>query len=176
MIEPLWGPDEVAHRLNCTRRALERYAQCRSRTETGPSRGDAREERSASALSEMEVYHDRGLDRRGLGVRKPFGKYKGVALEQIRPDYLIWVLDNVDDLSPTLRRAIEDVLELRSLKPTPQLATSDARGLIKSWYRHASTKYHPDHGGSHEKQIVVNGCYETLIRGIEHVERSGGGA
>ena len=104
-------------------------------------------------------------------MRMTFGKYKHVDLERVPHDYLLWVLDNIEDISPTLRRAIETSLGIGSQKPTGrQLTTVDARGLVKSWYRHASTKYHPDHGGSNAAQIVVNDCYESLMKGLERLE------
>lgn len=40
-------------------------------------------------------------------MKMPFGKHRGEDLEDIPDDYLVWILDNLDDLSPTLRRAIE---------------------------------------------------------------------
>ncbi len=100
-----------------------------------------------------------------------FGKYKNVPVEDIPHDYLVWVMENIHDLNPWLRQAIVNVLATRPAEPAgTQIATVDARGLVKSWYRHASRKYHPDHGGSHMAEIVVNDCYETLLKGIEQME------
>ena len=41
----------------------------------------------------------------------PFGKYRGVELEDIPVSYLAWVRDNVDIRSETLRDAILDRLD-----------------------------------------------------------------
>ncbi len=95
----------------------------------------------------------------------PFGKHKGKRLDEVPPNYLLWALDNMDRLSPTLRSAMEDVLEVRAHPPVDTV--SAVCGAIKTWYRHASRKYHPDHGGSNEKQIVVNDCYESLVESIK---------
>ncbi|MDI9261102.1 putative quorum-sensing-regulated virulence factor [Alicyclobacillus sendaiensis] len=47
----------------------------------------------------------------------PFGKYRGVPLSEIRVDYLDWVLNNVQDLSPDLKWSIERAIE-RALSPS----------------------------------------------------------
>lgn len=40
-----------------------------------------------------------------------FGKHKGKKLEEIPVDYLLWVLDNFDDLNTHQREAIETFLD-----------------------------------------------------------------
>ena len=42
-----------------------------------------------------------------------FGKHKGTPLEHIPPEYLLWVLDTVHDLSPRLRKGIEERLGIK---------------------------------------------------------------
>jgi Putative quorum-sensing-regulated virulence factor len=105
----------------------------------------------------------------GALVFMTFGKHRGKRLEDIPGDYLLWCLDNMGNLSPTLRRGIEDVLGVNQALPLkiPETVRNKVRETIKTWYRHASRKYHPDHGGNNDKQIVVNDCYETLVRAIE---------
>ena len=39
-------------------------------------------------------------------VRMPFGKYKGLPLADIPTDYLVWVLENCDNVTFNLRTAI----------------------------------------------------------------------
>jgi hypothetical protein len=107
-----------------------------------------------------------------------FGKHRGRNLEDIDPRYLLWVLDKVHDLSPTLRKAIRDVLGLdappRRIAP-PRLGVSGKvamREVVKHWYRGASKRFHPDHGGPTDKQIAINYCYESLMSTIETMEVS----
>lgn len=40
-----------------------------------------------------------------------FGKHYGKPLQEVPVDYLLWCLDNFDDLWPATRRAIEKYLE-----------------------------------------------------------------
>jgi hypothetical protein len=44
-------------------------------------------------------------------VRLPFGKYRGKCLDEVPRGYLVWALENLRDLRPWLRRAIEGFLE-----------------------------------------------------------------
>jgi hypothetical protein len=41
-----------------------------------------------------------------------FGKYRGKRLDEVDADYLLWVLENFDELWPSTRRAIELYLNL----------------------------------------------------------------
>ena len=43
----------------------------------------------------------------------PFGKHKGDCIEDVPTQYLEWVIDNIHDLDPILRKAIENDLEDR---------------------------------------------------------------
>jgi hypothetical protein len=44
------------------------------------------------------------------GVVLGFGKYKGRRLDEVDPTYLLWVLENFEDLWPQTREAIERYL------------------------------------------------------------------
>jgi hypothetical protein len=105
-------------------------------------------------------------------MNMPFGKYKGEDLEDIPRHYLEWCLKNIQDLRQPLRGAIEDVLEYseRPRANKTEIVRCQVQETLAAWYRRASRKYHPDHGGSNEKQIVVNDCYESLTKAIETLE------
>jgi hypothetical protein len=49
----------------------------------------------------------------------------------------------------------------------PETGRSKVREAVKTWYRRASLKCQPDHGGNTDTQIIVNDCYESLVRAIE---------
>jgi Putative quorum-sensing-regulated virulence factor len=105
-------------------------------------------------------------------VIMPFGKHRGVRLELVPPDYLLWCLDNVEKLSPTLRHAIRERLGLTvsARIVAPEAVRGQVKDTVKSWYRHASRKHHPDHGGSSERMLVVNDAYESLVEAIDDME------
>jgi hypothetical protein len=106
----------------------------------------------------------------------PFGKYKGELLEHVPDDYLRWVLDNLTDLGFGLRRAIEVRLGIR---PDPTKATSTGvpdilpriRSDIDTCYRRMCRRFHPDHGGTNDQQIVVNECFDAIRKAIREVTR-----
>src|SRR5689334_22759860 len=106
-------------------------------------------------------------------MRMPFGKHQGERLEDIPESYLWWILDNVADLNPLLRRAIVRHLEEDepSPRPAPRPAPTPAtrvaeialaRSTLKVLYREASMRFHPDHGGSNEAMVGINFLYERL--------------
>ena len=98
-------------------------------------------------------------------MQMPFGKYKGRPLSSVPDDYLLWVLDNVESLSPTLRRAIEARLGVAPPPPPPPPPTGHLVAIekvIRSWHRQMALKYHPDRGGSHEQMLIVNEGAELL--------------
>jgi F420-0:gamma-glutamyl ligase-like protein len=97
-------------------------------------------------------------------MQMPFGKHRGKELSNVPDDYLAWVLDNCERISPTLRDAIRARLGLTPVsEPNP---IDDA--LLNRWYRTLVMKYHPDRGGSvGEMQAVneANDLLRTMLRG-----------
>jgi hypothetical protein len=90
----------------------------------------------------------------------PFGKHRGLPLEEVPDSYLMWILDNVTlDNRPSLREAIR--LRL-GLPRTDSRTGANLDGLVKSWYRRLSMDFHPDRGGSHEAMIAINEAHERL--------------
>ena len=99
-------------------------------------------------------------------MRMPFGKHRGKELRDVPESYLLWVLDNIAELSPTLRLAIEERLGVaRAPPPPPPPPGGGATGvadLVRAWHRQMTLKYHPDRGGTHEQMLVVNDGAELL--------------
>ena len=52
-------------------------------------------------------------------MKMPFGKYKGVKIENIPSDYLEWILENV-----TLRDTLQDEINA-------QISLKDGKGVIR---------------------------------------------
>jgi hypothetical protein len=99
----------------------------------------------------------------------PFGKHKGMPIDQVPTSYLKWVYDQSEYASPQLRQEIAAVLKI-SQQPPFAIASNMAVEVVKRWYRRSSLKYHPDHGGSNDKQIVANECYEVLMKELQQLE------
>lgn len=126
----------------------------------------------------------------GAAVKMPFGKYKGGDLEDIPDDYLLWVLDNCELRSPTLRRAIHERLGLdwepddeeeptvgwgRTAAPPPPPPSSGAPvaairaavlDAVKQWHRRAALTHHPDRGGSVATMQAINAAADDLAAEI----------
>jgi hypothetical protein len=100
-----------------------------------------------------------------------FGRYRGKPLDQVPTNYLRWVLDNAHSASPALRRQIKAILEPAPSPGQYSVSTADDfRQIIKSLYLHASKRYHPDHGGTHDKQVIANECYESLMQAVNALD------
>jgi Putative quorum-sensing-regulated virulence factor len=106
-------------------------------------------------------------------MRMPFGKYRGLAVADVPPEYLFWLYRN-GEIEPELRGAIADVLRglipARDRPVVPRPAGVDGReaarrevlAALKAAYREMAMRHHPDRGGSHQAMIGVNALYERL--------------
>jgi uncharacterized protein (DUF3820 family) len=92
--------------------------------------------------------------------RMPFGKYKGMRLEDVPISYLEWVLENCTNLSPSLRAEIFRLLDAEPLDNVQALALPS---LANRWYRQLSREFHPDLGGSHEGMKAINRAHDLLL-------------
>lgn len=127
-------------------------------------------------------------------MKMPFGKYKGGDLEDIPDDYLLWVLDNCELRSPTLRRAIHERLGLdwepndegegptvgrgRTAAPPPPPQPPPSGGApvaavraavldaVRQWHRRAALAHHPDRGGSVAVMQAINAAADDLAAEI----------
>lgn len=97
----------------------------------------------------------------------PFGKHRGKPLEYVPEDYLLWVLENCKQISPFLRQAIIDRLEIQQPKPTPP--ANPLSKLVPAWYRTLAMEFHPDRRGSHDGMIAINRAKDLLLEmtGVE---------
>jgi len=96
-----------------------------------------------------------------------FGKHRGKHLRDIPADYLVWCLDNVSTLQPTLRREIRIRLGIQT-GPQPNNLPVVAR-VLDPWYRQLAREFHPDCGGSHASMKAINRARELLVElaGVE---------
>jgi hypothetical protein len=52
-------------------------------------------------------------DNQRTGMRMPFGKYKGMFLEDLPSDYIVWCLGSLADLREPLKTELDNQLRLR---------------------------------------------------------------
>jgi hypothetical protein len=88
-------------------------------------------------------------------MKMPFGKYRGEKLTEIPESYLCWVLDTCEDISPTLRLAIERTLDLPD-EPRTRPSALLVPELVDRWYRTLALEFHPDRRGSHDGMLAIN--------------------
>jgi uncharacterized protein (DUF3820 family) len=53
------------------------------------------------------------LSRLRRGMTMPFGKHKGEFVEDLPPDYVEWLLENVERLNPSLQEELEKQLAMK---------------------------------------------------------------
>lgn len=123
-----------------------------------------------------------GVSWGGRGVKMPFGKHKGLDLHDVPDSYLLWVLGNVETLSPILRGCIERHLGVEETAdpprdpwhvrtpggadapPKPTLAAIEE--VVSTMRRRYASANHPDRGGSLEAMQAVNGLCDDIIAAI----------
>lgn len=88
----------------------------------------------------------------------PFGKFKGYEIEEIEPQYLEWLVENVPLRGPLKRAVFEAVNTL----PYRDEIEAPAPERVKVVFRELAMKYHPDRGGNEEAQKALNEFYERL--------------
>ncbi|OHB79740.1 MAG: hypothetical protein A2W31_04420 [Planctomycetes bacterium RBG_16_64_10] len=71
-------------------------------------------------------------------------------------------MDNCHDLSPTLRRTIEDVLDIQN-EIRPRGVPALPMVVIDPWYRQLAREFHPDARGGHLGMVAVNRARDLLI-------------
>ena len=92
-------------------------------------------------------------------MKMPFGKHRGRPLHEVPESYLCWVLDTCDDISETLRRAIERVLGIDE----PATCTALTTDVVGRWHRQLAFEFHPDQRGSHLAMVAINRGHELLL-------------
>lgn len=115
-----------------------------------------------------------------MSVHMPFGKHRGLPLEDIPGDYLSWVLRCAEAADDWLKARIREELDRRSGRSHAQDGSestnghAEARGppcdlkavlsgLAKRWFAQLARQYHPDRALDDGKAMsVVNNAREVL--------------
>ena len=83
------------------------------------------------------------------------GKYKDCYIKDIPTSYLIFVLENFNNLNTSLESYIEmEICERLNMR----IKYNDPKKIFKEM----CLKYHPDKGGSHEAMLAILDFYEKL--------------
>lgn len=64
------------------------------------------------------------------GMKMPFGKYKGIPIEDLEVGYLSWCLGNLSDLRDELRIEMQNQLDLKS-----------GKGVVREMVKREGTKF-----------------------------------
>lgn len=111
------------------------------------------------------------MDHNETEVSLPFGKYRGIPLDQVPKNYLVWCLDTINDLRPALRKAIE--LEVfgdhQDYEAGKVAGVKLAIDSIKSWHRKEAITHHPDKGGDRKTMALVNVLRDEIVQVLEGV-------
>jgi hypothetical protein len=101
----------------------------------------------------------------------PFGKYRGVEVQDLPDSYICWLVDEVD-LFGQLRLDVHreyfhrlHQAESRNQGATIRIEPADvelARLIVNHGYRSASKLFHPDAGGDPAMMVKLNGVVESL--------------
>src|SRR5262245_59048399 len=97
----------------------------------------------------------------------PFGKHRGVPLDELPPDYLRWLL--ALDLRAPLRSAARaeaarraDRADVGRGRALPSHLRAPALEIIACGFRTAAKDSHPDRGGSHDAMIDLTKARDAL--------------
>jgi hypothetical protein len=103
----------------------------------------------------------------GAAMRMPFGKHRGIPLEELPDTYLFW-LYGLADLREPLRTFVNLEYRRRCEPPPrfapPALSCGDplVAELLEAGYKSLAKKYHPDRGGDLSRMQQINVAMDEL--------------
>jgi hypothetical protein len=104
----------------------------------------------------------------------PWGKHRGEDLADVPLSYLVWVIEECDNVRYDLREAIKDQVAYRlNLQREVEVPTTEVvrmcdrcmaiKKMLTRWFRKWSLVLHPDRGGTHEEQSALNDAKDELV-------------
>jgi hypothetical protein len=123
----------------------------------------------------------------------PFGRFKGVDIQDLPSDYLSWLVENIELRQPLLeavdhevkarKRATDDqshhsARERRKILPSTSLRLSSdqvnlVREIVEAGYRAVARRCHPDAGGDAHEMVRLNLIAESLRAQLTELEGRG---
>lgn len=92
-------------------------------------------------------------------MQMPFGKFRGLEINDLEENYIHWLWANVNLYEPlrseVRRRIYDGSREVMVLQPDK----------VKRIYRELSMKWHPDRGGTVQAMQAINEFHELLMEG-----------
>jgi hypothetical protein len=96
--------------------------------------------------------------------RMPWGKHRGLRLDQVPSGYLAWVVEE-SDADDWLVSAVRQVLANRFSRTAPTCGRCERLAVEwPSMYRRLALAVHPDRGGTTEAMQAVN-AFDELVGG-----------
>lgn len=96
-----------------------------------------------------------------LRLVMPFGKYKGMHVDEIPVEYLHWLWNNVSLFDP-LKSVVHYLLfgfDMPTVNTVNDIPETDEISRI---YKQLAMKWHPDRGGTKEAMQAINEFREML--------------
>jgi hypothetical protein len=94
-------------------------------------------------------------------MRMPFGKYKGLMVEEVPIEYLHWLWSNVSLFDPLKSEVHFQIygFDLPTANTVNDIPENDEISRI---YKQLAMKWHPDRGGTKEAMQAINEFREML--------------
>jgi hypothetical protein len=93
-------------------------------------------------------------------MKLPFGKHRGLSLEQVPESYLRWVVDWCNYATSALKNVIRRRLQ-GTVRP-PEQPPSDLSDRVQRWYAELCLTHSPDRGGSAEVMQAIDDAHVGL--------------
>jgi hypothetical protein len=98
-------------------------------------------------------------------TRMPFGKHRGMLIEDLPLEYLEWLVDQ-DFVREPLNSKLRAEYERRAYSQENHrgacINPSIVDELVAAGLRSLALKYHPDRGGDHNQMVAVNQAADWL--------------